>query len=349
VRFHLGLLALPALIFAIGTVSLVSIAPNLARNQSIFFIISVVIYFVISQVDFAFFKYYWKHISILVFVLLVLTYLLGQETFGAIRWLQISNINIQPSELAKFAVVISLPAILVNFKSAGSFKKLLLGTLLITPFMSLVAIQPDLGTAIVIAAIFLGITFYFGLDLIYFAVGLLLFGVFSNPVWNLLKDYQKQRILVFLNPGLDLQGSGYNVAQSVIAVGSGQLLGRGFGRGTQSHLQFLPVYWTDFIFASFAEEWGFIGVAGILFLYVALLLTLLSVAHKTEDLFGKLLCAGVFSVFFAQFVINIGMNLGIMPVTGIPLPLVSYGGSSLITSLLLLGIVQSVWLHTKRT
>jgi len=151
----------------------------------------------------------------------------------------------------------------------------------------------------------------------------------------------------FLNPELDILGSGYNVIQSIIAVGSGGILGRGFGHGTQSHLQFLPVFWTDFIFASFAEEWGYLGVVALLALYSLLLLSVLFVAYKTKNSFGSMVCIGVFSMLFFQFLINVGMNLGLMPVTGIPLPFVSYGGSSMVVSFLLLGLVQSVWIHNK--
>ena len=219
--------------------------------------------------------------------------------------------------------------------------------LYIVPLFGLVFIQPDLGTSIVIISIVLAILWFGGLKKIYFVVSLLLVGVFSTPLWSLLKDYQRERILVFLNPSLDILGSGYNVIQSSIAIGSGGLFGRGFGRGTQSHLQFLPVFWTDFVFAAFAEEWGFVGVMLLLSLFTILFFIILTISVKTKDSFGSLISIGVFTVFFLQFIVNVGMNLGIMPVTGIPLPLVSYGGSSLLTSAFLLGLVQSVWIHEK--
>jgi rod shape determining protein RodA len=207
----------------------------------------------------------------------------------------------------------------------------------------LVFIQPDLGTSIVLVLVVLGMLLYTNFNKIYFLILLSLFGILSAPVWNLLADYQKERILVFLNPQLDVLGAGYNVIQSLIAIGSGGIFGRGFSQGTQSHLHFLPAYWTDFAFASFAEEWGFIGVVVFFGLYTAFLFIILRVAFIVKDSFGSVLCFGVFLVFLVQFIINVGMNLGLMPVTGIPLPLVSYGGSSLLISCILLGLVQNVW------
>jgi len=218
---------------------------------------------------------------------------------------------------------------------------------LFLPMLFLVVVQPDLGTTIILLLIFVGMLFYAGVNKIYFVLAFVVLGLFSSPIWANLHDYQKERIIVFLNPTLDVAGSGYNVIQSTIAIGSGGLLGRGFGHGTQTHLQFLPVYWTDFIFAAFAEEWGLVGVVCILVFYAALLVSVLRISFKVESSFGSLLCAGVFILFFSQFGINVGMNLGILPVTGIPLPLVSYGGSSLVTSLFLLGLVQSVWIHRR--
>lgn len=344
-KFNLALLLLPFLIFLLGIFTLKSIAPELVKNQTIFFLLGILVYFAISFIDFTIFKYYWKYLFWLVVVLLVMTYFLGQVKYGAVRWLGFKYFSAQPSEFAKIVVIMALSSLIALKKDIFNLKNLLKLILLVTPMIMLVLLQPDLGTAIIIFLTFIGILFYSGLNKIYFFVALLLFGVFSSPIWSLVRDYQKERILVFLNPQLDVQNSGYNVLQSIIAVGSGGLYGRGFGRGTQSHLQFLPVYWTDFIFASFAEEWGFIGAFVIIALYISLFLTLIYISYKVSDTFGSLLAIGTFFVFFFQFVINVGMNMGIMPVTGIPLPLFSYGGSSLITSFFLLGLTQSVWIY----
>src|SRR3989344_4739262 len=192
------------------------------------------------------------------------------------------------------------------------------------------------------------ILFYSGLNKVYFLVTAMFIGVFSRPIWSLLKAYQKERILVFLNPALDVLGSGYNVIQAQIAVGSGGFLGKGFGHGTQSQYNFLPAHWTDFAFASFAEEWGFLGVVIMMILYTLLLAVLLYAAYSAKEAYGALIALGVFTVFLVQFIINLGMNLGVLPVTGIPLPLVSYGGSSLLSSMILIGLVQSVWSGRKQ-
>lgn len=347
-KVNVFLIVFPVLIIILGLITLFSTFPDLARTQASFFVLSILVYAFVSILDYGVFRYIWRYMYVGVLILLLVTPFLGSEAFGSVRWIYFRSFSIQPSEYAKIALILSLSSVLVSKKMWESKIKLLIyALLLVSPIIFFVFIQPDLGTAIVLLAAFVGTLFYSGLDRKYFLIGILLFGIFSSPMWNSLRDYQKQRILVFLNPTSDLLGSGYNVAQSVIAVGSGQILGRGIGRGTQSHLQFLPVYWTDFIFASFAEEWGFVGVFVMLVLYLSLFLSILYVTTKATDVFGRLICIGVFFVFFTQFTINVGMNLGVMPVTGIPLALVSYGGSSLLTSVFLLGLVQSVWIHRK--
>lgn len=348
-KYNLALFIFPILIFSLGIMTLLSISPDRARSQVLYFVVGLVFYFAISTVDYVIYKHYWKAIYGFVLGLLALTFTLGTVVSGSARWLSFGSFNLQPSEFAKIAVIVSLAAIIATSKKIFStplgLAKLLA---LIIPISVLVLVQPDLGTTLAIIGIFAVILFFAGLNKLYFLLGFIFMGIFSTPTWKFLQDYQRERILVFLNPTLDVLGSGYNVIQSVIAVGSGGLFGRGFGRGTQSHLQFLPAYWTDFIFASFAEEWGFIGVVGLIILYLGLLVTLIYVAVNVKDTFASLLTVGAFTLFFLQFTINIGMNLGIMPVTGIPLPLVSYGGSSMITSLILLGLVQSVWVYRKR-
>lgn len=342
------LLIIPILIFTLGYVTLFSTQPDLASNQLIFAVLAIIIYFFVSTFDYRIWGHFWRPIYFITLVLLILTFLLGQEVFGSTRWLQFGPFNFQPSEFTKIVIILVVAKLAIKTKiPLGNFKKLLNMTFYVVPMFLIVLFQPDLGTAIVVLAITLGILWFGGLKKIYFLIATLLFGVFSAPIWTFLKDYQKERILVFVNPTLDILGSGYNVIQSTIAIGSGGLLGRGFGRGTQSHLQFLPVFWTDFIFASFAEEWGFIGVLILVFLFLILFISIIQVAVKTKDSFGSLVSIGVFIVFFLQFFVNVGMNLGIMPVTGIPLPLVSYGGSSLLSSAFLLGLVQSVWIHEK--
>ncbi|MFA6982172.1 MAG: rod shape-determining protein RodA [Patescibacteria group bacterium] len=342
--YNIPLLFLPVLIFSLGFISLLSTTPENAGDQITFFVISIFLYFAFSFVDHTLLRNAWKLVFGAVIFLLILTIVLGEIRFGASRWIDLGLFVIQPSEFAKIAAV-TLVATFVATKgfNASSILAVLKIFAFIVPMAALVFFQPDLGTSVIIVLTTLGVLFYMGVNKLYFLTALLLSGAISAPIWELLKDYQKERILVFLNPNLDKLGMGYNVSQSIISIGAGQLLGKGFGYGSQSHLRFLPAFWTDFIFASFAEEWGFVGVFVLLLLYTLFLLAILYVAQKAESTFSKAFCIGVFFVFFLQFFVNVGMNLGVMPVTGIPLPLVSYGGSSLITSMVLLGILQNIW------
>ena len=346
-KYNPLLLILPVLIFSLGFITLLSTSPELAKSQLMYFIIGGFLYYLASIIDYDLYKYYWKYLYFGIITLLVFTFVLGEVRLGSVRWLNLGVFTFQPSEFAKIVLIITISTLLTLdsqiFRKFKEFSKIIL---YFVPVFMLVIIQPDLGTSIVLLAIFIGILFFAGLSKVYFIVSILVLGIFSSPLWSLLHDYQKKRILVFLNPSLDVQGSGYNVIQSIIAVGSGGLLGKGFGRGTQSHLNFLPAHWTDFIFASFAEEWGFVGVVALIILFILLLFTILYVIYKVKEPYANLLAFGVFMVFLTQFVINVGMNLGIMPVTGIPLPLVSYGGSSMLTGMILLGMVQNIWMRT---
>lgn len=347
-RFNKPLVILPGLVFLIGYISLLSTTPEKAKTQLAYFLVGVALYFLISTIDYYFFKYYWRYMYLGIMFLLLLTFIMGEVKFGSSSWLRLGLVVIQPSEFAKVVVIVMLSALIsLDKASTSNLKKIVKISATVLSAVALVLIQPDLGTALIILCVFAVLMLYGGVSKLYFFLIFSVFGFFSTPIWEVLKEYQKRRVLVFLNPTLDVLGSGYNVIQSVISIGSGRLLGKGFGMGTQSHLGFLPVYWTDFIFAAFAEEWGFVGVVILIVLYLLLLLTLIYIFNNIEDTFGSLICLGVFIVFTSQFVINVGMNLGIMPVTGIPLSLVSYGGSSLLTSMILLGIVQSIWVHRK--
>ena len=347
-KANIFLVIFPLLIFLLGIITLFSTEPSLAKNQLIFFAVGIMLYLFFLLVDYRIWTQFLKSFYIVIMGLMLTTFVFGQKFFGSARWLQFGEFNLQPSEFAKVVVVL-LSAYLVATKpkSESWLNTLKTTALYFIPLIILVLLQPDLSTAIVLSLIILVVFWFSDINKAIFLVLFSAAGLFSTPFWSSLRDYQKERILVFLNPTLDVLGSGYNVIQSSIAIGSGGFLGRGFGRGTQSHLQFLPVFWTDFIFAAFAEEWGFIGVLIILFLYIALLVTLIFMISKIKESFGVLILVGVFTTIFIQFFVNVGMNLGIMPVTGIPLPLVSYGGSSLITSALLLGLAQSVWIHEK--
>ncbi|MCA9308079.1 MAG: rod shape-determining protein RodA [Patescibacteria group bacterium] len=346
-KYNLTLVLFPILLFLLGVITIHSITPERTNNQLLFFSIGAAIYIILASIDYTVLKYYWWVPYISVVGLLILTFIIGKAVGGSVRWITIGPMALQASEFAKVALVISTSAIIskVAKKAQVTIKNAVYTIVISMPMVVLIITQPDLGTTLALIFILVGLLYFAGLNRKIFILGSLLIILAANPLWNSLHDYQKNRILVFLNPQLDTKGAGYNVVQSIIAVGSGGLSGQGFGRGTQSHLQFLPAYWTDFIFASYAEEWGFIGVVLLILLCIGLHFSLLFMAANIKDTFGVLLIIGAFLMFFIQFVINVGMNIGLMPVTGIPLPFVSYGGSSLIASCMLLGIAQSVWVY----
>ncbi len=266
---------------------------------------------------------------------------------GTISRFSFVGFQLQPSEFMKIALIIALSALLARH-TPNTRRGLIVSTLLITMPTVLIILEPDIGTAFLLVAIWLGLLIFSGLSfraLLALALLLLILGVVSWH-WFLL-DYQKARLLVFLDPNRDPLGAGYNVFQSIVALGSGRLLGRGLGHGPQSQLQFLPEQHTDFILASIGEELGFVGVSVVLLLYGMLLWRLLIIARSTQDRFGQLLSIATFIILLTSLTVSAGMNMGMLPVTGIPLPLVSYGGSNLVATLMLLGITQSVWLHRR--
>lgn len=348
-RINILLATLPVLIFSLGYVLHLSTSPERAKTQLTFFIISYALFWVVSFIDYGILESLHTQIYWFVLTTLILVFALGETVLGSVRWISLGLLNFQPSEFAKFGLVVFIAFYLKKRpKIFSQPKELLRFIAYLAPIILLVILQPDLGSSIILTLLVAGMLFAYGLNWLYFVGGLGIFGLLSAPIWDLLKEYQQHRILVFLNPSLDTLGRGYNVIQSLISIGSGGLVGKGFGHGTQSHLNFLPIYWTDFIFAAFAEEWGFLGVFVLLSLFTVLFLTILYCVSKSADRTGSILATGAFVVLFAQFFINIGMNMGMLPVTGIPLPLVSYGGTSMITTALLLGLVHSVWLYRKQ-
>jgi rod shape determining protein RodA len=279
-------------------------------------------------------------------LLLVVTFVIGIETRGSTRWIDLGLATLQPSELAKPILVLTLTAFFLKFPP-HKIRSLFFSLLIVLLPTLLVFAQPDLGSALILGLIWFGLVYLAGVKLKYF-LGLIVLGLVALPLgFNLLKDYQKERLLSFLNPEADPLGTGYNLVQSIIAVGSGQLLGRGFGRGTQSHLNFLPEQKTDFIFATTAEELGFVGVVIILILFSILIYRLLVIARESESKGGALLCYGAVLVIASQLFVNAGMNMGLLPITGITLPFVSFGGSSLISMIALVALAQSVHLNKK--
>lgn len=309
-------------------------------SQAIFFLVGLFLFFLFSRIDWQIYKSL-AGLAYLTSIALLLVTFLGPHIRGATRWIEILGVRWQPSELVKPLMIISLASFFSSF-APRNLKNLTLGLVLLLPSLFLIFRQPDLGSAIVMAGIWMGIVYGAGLPFILGLSLAMIFFLFLPLGWFLLKDYQKTRILSFLNPLLDPQGASYHSIQAMIAVGSGQLLGRGLGQGPQSHLLFLPEYHTDFIFAALVEELGFIGGVLVIVTYLVLLLRILKVAGKVKDPCAKLILIGVFSQLILQVFINIGMNLGLLPITGVTLPLLSYGGSSLISTLITLGIVANI-------
>lgn len=311
--------------------------PSLFLTQVTFLIVGIVLAFIIYKVDPAVYLGFSPLIYLFCLGLLLITLVFGHSSRGATRWIGVGSFAPQPSELVKPLLAIFY-ADFLSRNDLNKFKNLLSYAVLAGLPVFLVLIQPDLGSALVLAALAFLTAIFSGLKisrlLPFFAV--IAIGIPLMP--KFLKPYQMDRFVSFVNPYHDPQGKGYNVIQSVIAVGSGGLIGKGVKLGTQSHLNFLPERHTDFIFASFAEEFGFLGVTILLLAYSFLLLSLQRSAHNIENKGLKILQFGIFSIFLFQVVVNIGMNLGVMPVTGITLPLFSYGGSSLISFVILLGL-----------
>jgi len=323
-------------ILCFGLLIIRSIVPELFGYQLTYALLGLIFFFVFSFIDWRIYiKYSWSFYAFSI-ILLCLTILFGTISRGAARWIFI----FQPAEIVKPFLIIFLSWFYDTF--GINTRSTLYGIVIILVPTILIVIQPDLGSGIIIIAFSLGLLIASGIR-IRFLLGAGLVFIASLPLfWKILHEYQQKRILTFLNPFSDPLHSGYNVIQSITAIGSGKFLGWGLGRGPQSHLRFLPENHTDFIFASLTEELGFIGALILLFLFGVLFWRILRIAKKSSQQAAFLIAIGVFCLIFSQFFINIGMNLGILPVTGITLPLVSYGGNSLISILVCLGLVESL-------
>ena len=305
--------------------------------------------------------WFWRNMSLLAYLvslgLLVAVALVGVEGKGAQRWIDLGFMRLQPSELAKITLVMLLAAYydwLPMSRVSRPLWVLIPVGLILTP-VALVLRQPDLGTSILLLAAGGVVMFVAGVHWAYFAtviiaVVALVFAVLKSrgTDWQLLENYQYRRIDTFLNPDNDPLGAGYHITQSKIALGSGGWTGRGFMQGTQSRLNFLPEKHTDFIFVTLAEEFGFIGGISILGLYALILLFCISAAFSNKDRYASLLILGVAMTFFLFFAVNMAMVMGLMPVVGVPLPLVSYGGSAMLVLMVGFGLVQSAHIHKPR-
>lgn len=319
------------------------------QRQGIFAIINAGLAIFLMNFDYKMLKRYGKKMYIFNIIMLLAVIFVGQSALGAQRWIQLGPITLQPSEFSKIIMIVSLAALLedkigkLNTLSEFASVALYVGI----PFL-LVMKQPDLGTSLVFMAIFFGMIFACGINLRLLA-GIFGAGIACLPLlWHVLKDYQKMRIMVFLDPNVDPLGSGYHIIQSKIAIGSGMLFGKGLFEGTQSQLNFLPENHTDFIFAVVGEEWGFIGTVVLLLLYLVILWRGIQIAKQAQDNFGMLLAVGITSMLAFHVLVNVGMTAGIMPVTGIPLPFMSYGVSALTTNIMAITILLNIYLRNQK-
>jgi rod shape determining protein RodA len=306
---------------------------------SIFFIM----FFIISFFQIRF----WHETSILIyiifFILLLSVKYFGLSSSGSQRWLNFYFMNLQPSELMKIGLILFLANYYhrIPAQDVNRIKYLFIPMVALISPVLLVITQPDLGTSILIAAGGIIVAWLAGVRVKFFVYSSILFISLLPIAISFLKPYQKLRILTFLNPDRDPLGAGYQIIQSKIAIGSGGLFGKGFLNGSQSYLDFLPEKHTDFVFTLFSEEFGFVGSILILLLYILIIYRIVKIGNVTRSNFGKLFCYGFASAFFVYMVVNMGMVLGLLPIVGAPLPIMSYGGSSMLSIMLGLGIVMS--------
>lgn len=334
------LLFLVCIILAFGITVLVSINSFEFPSYLLYIISSFILFLLFSQIDYRVYKNLDWFFYFVCLLALIITFLFGKQVRGSTRWLDLGFFSVQASEIIKPFVILTFSGFALKF-NLKKIKDIGIFILFSLPLIFLVFKQPDLGNAIIYLVILLSIFYSSKGNLIVLAVGAFLGAITSPFIWHFLKNYQQQRVLSFMNPSFDPLGAGYNLIQSIVTVGSGQFIGKGLGAGTQSTLRFLPERSTDFIFASLAEEIGFSGSIFLLTAIFFLLLKILLIAGKSNS-FGKNIAYGIFSLIFVQSLINIGMNIGLLPITGVTLPLISQGGSSLIATMICLGIVSNI-------
>lgn len=339
------------------------------KTQAIWIVIGIGIATVLAVIDYEKWRTYRWWIYGFNLMLLLAVFFFGKDTNGAVRWIPTPfGFNIQPSEFSKLFIILTLADFLADRKGKlNNYTDFILPFLFVLVPMLLIFKQPDLGTALVFVAIFIGMMFVAGANPWKFG-GLLLGGtvIMGVALWlhfstNLpgwlhwaqglplpMKDYQLTRLAIFINPAADTTGNGYHIIQSIWAIGSGGLWGKGYQMGTQGQLNFLPEHHTDFIFSVVGEEFGFVGTITILFLFLIFLLRSLSIAFKARDTYGMLIATGIISMFTFHILVNVGMTSGIMPVTGIPLPFISAGGSAMWSNMAAVGLMISVNLRHQR-
>ena len=344
-------------IFLLGVISVLSMYST-DSGQFLFYtkshIIKFLIFFpmmiILSLINIKFWHYFAYIFYIIILAFLVWASLYGIKASGSQRWINLYFINLQPSELMKIAIIVCLARYYhrIQIDKVNSLKSILIALfILIIPIM-LVISQPDLGTSILIALSGLVVIWLAGLNIKYFLYSLLTMLISAPFAISFLKPYQKLRILTFLNPDRDPLGAGYQIIQSKIAIGSGGLTGKGYLKGTQSYLEFLPEKHTDFIFTLFSEEHGFLGSLFLLLIYIIIIYRVLKIGSISRSYFAKLFCYGYGSAIFFYVTVNMSMVLGLLPIVGSPLPIMSYGGSSLLATMIGFAIVMSAKINHKQ-
>ncbi|MBI4012670.1 MAG: rod shape-determining protein RodA [Candidatus Rokubacteria bacterium] len=342
-HFDWLLVGLAALLVGAGLLTLGSLVPRLLMRQLAWLGIGAVVVLVLISIDYRVLAR-WAYLGYIAgLMVLAAVLVLGRTAQGARRWLAVGPLTVQPSELFKLVLILTVAAYLASREDhRPGWDRVALPLLLVAPAFALIVKQPDLGTALVLIPVVMALLFVGGArwrDLALLMGG----GLAAAPVfWFFLRDYQRERLLVYLDPFRDPLGSAWNVIQAKITIGSGQLVGKGLFGGTQSRLAFLPERHTDFIFAAFAESWGFLGAIGLLAAYGLLALRGLEVAATARDSLGSLLATGATVLLASQALVNLGMVTGLLPIVGIPLPMVSYGGSALLTALGAVALIENV-------
>lgn len=347
-----GLVAFTVLLFFVGVANLYSASgvrlgeglevASYYRKQLIWGAMGVLSMAVVMSIDYRHLKSFDKTIYLLGIVLLLLVLVMGKSAKGAARWLHFGGFTLQPSEVAKVSVLIVAAKMLSLTNTPLGWRQLCAVLFMGLLPAGLIFRQPDLGTCLLVLLLLGGMILYKGVRADVLKTCLVGGPMLLPLVWTFLKPYQKQRILTFWDPASDPLHTSYHINQSHIAIGSGQIWGKGFMEGTQNQLRFLPEKHTDFAISVFGEEWGFVGCILLLAIFCFFLMSILNTARDAKDRFGSILCAGVFFYFFWQILINMGMTMGLLPVVGVPLPFISYGGSATLVNFCLLGLVLNV-------
>ncbi len=352
-QFDWVLVSIAAVLILYGVIMIYSANQNQEDLQDLWWTqltragVGLAVMLLVAAFDYRWYAQLYKLLYVVMMVLLAILFIAAELTAGTLRWLDFRFFPVQPSEIAKIIIIIVTAKIVADRDGEmNRFRNLIFAGVIVGPPLLLVYLQPDLGTTIITLVVWLVILLMGGVNI--FHVGLVGLGaVLASPImWLTMAEYQRQRVLLFLNPD-QTDPSYFNIQQALISIGSGGLLGKGFSIGTQNQLHFLRVRHTDFIFSVIGEELGLLGALLLFGLILLLIWRIMRAADLTADPFGRLICVGVATLVFFQSFVNLGVNVGLLPVTGTPLPFVSYGGSSLIAFLIALGLVQSVLMRRK--